>query len=131
MLLGFLAILSCQLVGEVIAYEASLPVPGPVLGMILMFVFLVTVDRMRGRDFVNSTEALTGSGDFILRNMSLLFVPAGVGVIQKIDVVSDYGIGLAIVIVASTIITLIVTVFAFLAGLKISERLLGKETDHE
>ncbi|OWV87638.1 hypothetical protein ATY78_03825 [Rhizobium sp. R635] len=131
MLLGLLAILSCQLLGEVLTYEGSLPVPGPVLGMVLLFLVLGCLDRIGGRGFLDRNPLITGSGEFILRNMSLLFVPAGVGVIQKIDVLAAHGVGLSIVIIASTLITLIATVLVFLCGSRLSDRLLTGGKTHE
>ncbi|ASW09874.1 CidA/LrgA family protein [Rhizobium sp. 11515TR] len=131
MLLGLLAILSCQLVGEVLAYEASLPVPGPVLGMMLLIIVLACLDRIGGKGFVDRNPEVTTSGEFILRNMSLLFVPAGVGVIQKMDVLLAHGIGLSIVIVVSTLLTLMATVLAFLAGARLSRRWLAGAKPHD
>ena len=88
-------LLLCQLAGEVIARLFSLPVPGPVIGMAILFLGLV----LRGR--VPSELEKTTSG--LLRYLSLLFVPAGVGVLAHWRLLSD---SLAPVIAAITLGTL-------------------------
>ena len=70
--LVFTILLACQLAGEVIARLLGLPVPGPVLGMVILFVALV----IRGH-VPDDVGVVTGG---LLQNLSLLFVPAGVGV---------------------------------------------------
>lgn len=70
------ALLLCQLMGELLARGLHLPVPGPVLGMILLFVALLM--RHGGED-APAPFALTA--DTLLANLGLLFVPAGVGVV--------------------------------------------------
>src|SRR2546430_17616227 len=64
-------LLSCQLAGELIARLFGLPVPGPVLGMLLLFTLLLA--RPRSEAVVRDTTAT------LLRYLSLLFVPAGGG----------------------------------------------------
>ncbi|MDE2063691.1 MAG: CidA/LrgA family protein, partial [Bradyrhizobium sp.] len=52
----------------------------------------------------------------LLANLSLLFVPAGVGVIQKLDLIVDHGVAFLGVLVISVLITLLVTVVTFVAA---------------
>ena len=70
------ALLLCQLVGELLARGLHLPVPGPVIGMILLFVALLM--RHGGED---APAPLALTADTLLANLGLLFVPAGVGVV--------------------------------------------------
>ena len=105
------AILLCQLAGEVIILALRLPFPqlafpGPVVGMGLMFALLV----WRG----GPSASLDATAGGILRNLSLLFVPAAVGIVQYGDVLADFGLALAVALVASTVLTLLVTVGVFL-----------------
>ncbi|MEZ5740470.1 MAG: CidA/LrgA family protein [Burkholderiaceae bacterium] len=69
-------ILVCQLVGEGMSRGLGLPVPGPVLGMVLMFSWLL----MRG----SVSPGLSAVAGLLLGNLSLLFVPAGVGVVMHL-----------------------------------------------
>ena len=70
----------CQLAGEAIVRAAGLAFPGPVLGMALLIAGLFAVGRA-GAD-------LDGVADGILRNLSLLFVPAAVGVMQQAGLIA-------------------------------------------
>lgn len=66
-------LLGCQLVGEVIARGLDLPVPGPVVGMVVLFVVL----QVRRPP---ATANVFRTSDALLRHLQLLFIPAGVGV---------------------------------------------------
>jgi putative effector of murein hydrolase LrgA (UPF0299 family) len=58
----------------------------------------------------------------LLANLSLLFVPAGVGVVQKLDLIAAHGIAVAAVLVISVVLTLLVTVATFLAASRLMAR---------
>jgi holin-like protein len=90
-----------QLMGEVIAQTLALPIPGPVIGMALLFAALT----LRGGP---STE-LRGTAQGLLQHLSLLFVPAGTGVMLHFQRVSDEWLPLVVSLVASTAITIAVT----------------------
>src|SRR6266853_1218105 len=116
-------ILLCQLAGEVIVRGLGLPMPGPVLGLLFLLLLLLARDRFkvlaRGplqRDGVESASR------GLLANLSLLFVPAGVGVVQKLDLVAAHGIAVAAVLVISVVVTLLVTVATFLAASRLMAR---------
>lgn len=108
-------ILICQLIGEVIVRGLHLPLPGPVLGMALLFAALIMRDRIpalaRGplRD-----GGVEGASKSLLANLSLMFVPAGVGVVQNLDLLAQRGVAIAVVLAASVVVTLLVTVGTFL-----------------
>ncbi|HEY1722570.1 MAG TPA: CidA/LrgA family protein [Magnetospirillaceae bacterium] len=108
-------ILLCQLVGEVIARAFDLPIPGPVIGMALMLIVLVLRDRLRNSLPKPMTgDGLERAGRGILSHLSLMFVPAGVGVIQNLQVLSQYGVALAAAVIVSTVAALLATVATFL-----------------
>ena len=101
----------CQLAGEAIVAALRLAYPGtgfpgPVLGMGLLFLWLL----WRGKPG-ESLDAVSGA---ILRNLSLLFVPAAVGIVQYGDVLARFGLAVVLAVVVSTILTLLVTVGVFL-----------------
>ena len=58
----------------------------------------------------------------MLGSLGLLFVPAGVGVVQQLPVVGAYGVALAAALVGSTVLTLIVTVYVFLFVKKLTAK---------
>ncbi|MEO9530546.1 CidA/LrgA family protein [Roseibium sp.] len=106
-MLGAVAVLfSFQLAGEVIARFLGLPVPGPVIGLALFAALLALRP-----DLVPSVE---GTARTILSHLSLLFVPAGVGVVANLDLLADKWVAICVVLVASTVTTLLVSVGTFL-----------------
>jgi holin-like protein len=119
MILALTVLLLCQLAGEAVVRAASLPVPGPVLGLAFLLGFLALRDRFSGAESGGDIEA-TGRG--LLRHLSLLFVPAGVGVVQSLDVVAAHGIGLALALVVSTLAALVASVLTFRAVARWTDR---------
>jgi putative effector of murein hydrolase LrgA (UPF0299 family) len=111
---GLALLLLCQLVGEVVSRALGLPVPGPVLGMVLLFAGLLAAGRLQKPGAVVDA-AVAPVADGLLRNLALLFVPAGVGVIQHLDVFAAHGLAIALALVGSTALTLVVTVLVFVA----------------
>jgi len=97
---GLALLLLCQSVGEVVARGAHLPMPGPVLGMLLLLV-LLTWPAVRG--------PVSVAADALLTHLSLLFVPVGVGVITHLAVIGEYGGRLTAVLLLSTVVGLVVT----------------------
>jgi putative effector of murein hydrolase LrgA (UPF0299 family) len=119
MIASLALILLAQLLGEILARGAGVPVPGPVIGMGLMFGFLLLRDSRLGlprilpKPLTDGTLETTARG--LLMNLSLMFVPAGVGVVGRLDLLRAQGLKLAIVLVVSTALSLLVTVLVFRA----------------
>jgi len=110
-------ILFCQLAGEVFVRLVNAPVPGPVFGMVLLFLYLCIK-----RHVPQSIETVGGT---LLSHLSLLFVPAGVGVIRYAHHMQDELMALTASIVGGTIASI-----AFVAW--IAQRVLPKgEERHE
>lgn len=95
----------CQLLGDSIHRLTGVPLPGSVIGMMLLIGWLATVRRERP-----TLEALTV---WLTAHLSILFVPAAVGVIEEGDILSRYGLGLVLATMVSTAATMIVTVLVF------------------
>lgn len=105
MLAALATLLVCQLAGEVIVRALSLPLPGPVIGMALLFLLMLARAPV--------PKAIKETTDTLLKHLSLLFVPAGVGVVQNLAVLGHEGLGLILVVVLATVITLAVTALTF------------------
>lgn len=97
------ALLLFQLAGELIVRLTGLPLPGPVLGMVLLFIALVA------RGTAPQTFSDTSRG--LLDHLALLFVPAGVGIITHLSRVVDEWGAIAITLVASTALAISATAF--------------------
>jgi holin-like protein len=127
MIASLALILLAQLLGEILARGAGVPIPGPVIGMGLMFAFLLVRDNVRfglprylPKPLTDGTLETTARG--LLMNLSLMFVPAGVGVVGRLDLLRAQGLKLAIVLVVSTALSLLVTVLVFRAVAALVER---------
>ena len=114
MLRGLFLLLLCQLVGEVLARTLSLPAPGPVIGLALLAGGLALWSRRNPTAEVDDTDAAKASYA-LLGVLSLLFVPAGVGVVQYFGLLTRYGVALGLALIVSTMLTLLATVGVFLA----------------
>ena len=119
MIISLTLILLCQLLGEIVARGLDWPLPGPVLGMLFLLVVLILRDRVRTK-VPEFGRALDQTGKGLLAHLSLLFIPASVGVVQRLDVVAEYGMSLGIALVASTFVTLVVTVVTFVLVSRLS-----------
>jgi holin-like protein len=110
-------ILLCQLAGEVIVRGLGLPMPGPVVGLILLLSLLLARDRftLLARGPLQG-DGVEGASRGLLAHLSLLFIPAGVGVVQKLDLLAEHGIAILLILAVSVVITLLVTVATFLVA---------------
>ena len=70
-------LLGCQLAGEFVARGLGLPIPGPVLGLVILLAALALKPSL--------TRALRPTTQVILAHLSLMFVPAGVEVIGNLE----------------------------------------------
>jgi holin-like protein len=94
-------LLLCQLAGEAVSFWTGLPVPGPVLGLALLVAVLAALGRPPG------TLEATGNG--LLQHLSLLFVPAGVGVMLHAQRIAAEWLPLLLALAFSTWLSIAVT----------------------
>lgn len=104
MLEALATLLAFQLLGEALTHLVGWPVPGPVVGMALLFIAWPKLPRLQTR--------LGGVADALLANFGLLFVPAGVGVMLHATLLADWWAPLLVAVITSTAATM-----AFAAGL--------------
>lgn len=102
MLTGLIALLVCQLVGEVLVRALDVPFPGPVVGMVLMLAVLQVRRPALDAD-------LTKGADALLRYLPMLYVPAGVGVVGYLALLRDSAVPVASGLVLSWLAGLLVT----------------------
>jgi len=97
---GLAWLLAMQSLGEILSRALALPVPGPVLGMLLLLLAL---------RWPVVREPVAICAGFLLSHLSLLFVPVGVGVMTHLGLLGQYGVRMLVVIVLSTWLGLAVT----------------------
>lgn len=114
MLESLTIILACQLLGELLVVGTGIPLPGPVVGMALLFGGLL----LRG----GIPEGLGRTGDALLENLSLLFVPAGVGVMTHLSLLENEWLPISLALIVSTLLTIAVTGAAMVFLKRLRER---------
>ena len=100
MIEGLIKLLAFQIAGEAAVHLFSLPIPGAVLGMALLFLYLVV---RRGDE---ALDQFTGS---FLRHLSLLFIPAAVGIMAHLGRIADEWLAIAIALGVSTTAAILAT----------------------
>lgn len=85
---GLMWLLAFQMVGELISRGLDLPVPGPVIGMLLLFLVLLWRRPPESAGVLRVSEAM-------LRHLQLLFVPAAVGVVTYLTVLREHALPIA------------------------------------
>lgn len=98
---AFAILLLFQCLGEALVFLFGLPIPGPVAGMLALLVALVARPRLH--------EVVESGATELLRHLSLLFVPAGVGVIAAASSGAGQWLAIAAALVVSTLATMAVT----------------------
>ena len=121
---GLAILLVLQALGEALTHTLGLPIPGPVLGLVLLLVVV---------QFAWAREPVAAAAELLLAHLSLLFIPVGVGVITHLGLVAQYGLRLAAIIVLSTWIGMAVTALVLRALLPQATRAASAtqaEADH-
>lgn len=116
-------IFCCQLAGEFIIGATDLSIPGPVLGMVILFCFLL----VRG----SIPDDLSSVADGLLNHLSLLFVPAGVGIMLHFKLLGDDLFAISAALIVSTVLTVIVTAVLMRSFSNGSKEIASDEADHE
>ncbi len=98
---GLAVLLLFQLAGEAISSAFALPVPGPVIGMLLLFLALLA----RGQ----APKTVDAASEGLLKHLSLFFIPAGSGIIAYLALIRREWLPIAVSLAGSTIITIAVT----------------------
>lgn len=96
MINGLLWLLGCQLVGELVVRALDLPVPGPVVGMVVLFGVLLVRRPTR-----ESESGTLRAADGLLRHLQLLFVPAGVGIMAHVGAIRAEWLPISLALVLS------------------------------
>lgn len=94
----FLLILCITFVGELVKYVLPLPIPASIYGLVLMFVLLETK--------VLKVEAVQDAGKFLIEIMPMMFIPAGVGLLNAWDTLKPVLIPIIVILFASTIVVM-------------------------
>lgn len=101
MLKAILTLFLCLAAGNVITHVTGLPLPGGVIGLVILLVVLIW---HRGPD-----QQLRETGHFLLKNMTILFIPASAGLITQLPALKQDALAIGIAITVSTVLGMAVT----------------------
>ena len=104
MLGGLSILLSFQLIGEILHRCWAIPLPGAVIGMFMLALFLFWKPRAL-------TKSLESTSSTLFEWLGLLFVPAGTGAIANIDLIGAQWFPIVVALIGSTILSLLTTGF--------------------
>lgn len=102
---GLIALLAYLFAGDIISTFFDLPIPGGIIGMILMFITLL----IRGK----VDEPIDTASNGLIRHIGLLFVPAGVGITQYFDLLEREWPIMVFASISTMLLTLILSAFLF------------------
>ena len=106
MVVGILSLLLFQLLGHVLVGAFNLPIPPPVLGLVLLFCYLL----VRGQ----ADESLVKTTSILLPLLPLFLIPAGAGIVQHHSLLANEWIPIAVALSVSLVASLVIVPFVFL-----------------
>jgi len=102
---GILYLLLFQLAGELLCRLFKLSIPGPVIGMALLFIALFL--------FKDLYQKISSTSHALLKNMALFFVPAGVGIITIWDQIRGDLFAIILISTVGTLLTMAISAISF------------------
>jgi len=115
-------ILFITFLGEILSKILSLPLPGTVVGMLLLLACLITK--------IIKVDSLKITSNYMLDNLAFFFLPAGVGIISSLNILSGNTLKILTVIIASTLVVTVVTGLT-VQGLIILQKKLTKASENK
>lgn len=94
-------ILGVTCVGEMTKYFVPLPIPGSIYGLVLMLILLMTG--------VVKLEQVKDVAEFLIEIMPLMFIPAGVGLLNSWGQLQGILFPVSVITVVSTFVVMIAT----------------------
>ena len=91
----FMMILLVSFLGELLKYANPLPVPASIYGLLLLFTALMTG--------ILKLSSIKETAGFLIEIMPLMFIPAGVGILESWGILQPVFIPVAVITVVSTI----------------------------
>ncbi len=124
-LFGITALLIFQLLGEVSVRLLDLPIPGPVAGLLYLLVLLLVMGKLKRP----APESLEQSSLTLLNHLSLLFVPAGVGVMVHFQRLQEEWLPITVALFLGVLITMATTALSMKFLMRFIEKTPDQRTD--
>ena len=103
----------------VIEHYLPFAFPASVIGMILLLICLLSG--------ILKLEHIREKSDFLLSNMAFFFIPAGVSLINYLDILKDNLFPIIVICVVSTVLTFAATAFS----IRLTIFLMNRRNSHE
>ncbi len=103
--LAFLLLVACDSAGKLLVHFTALPVPGTVVGILILLAGLGIVRRV--------PEPLLKVAEFLLMHLNLFYVPAGVGVMAYLMLLADDVWPIVTALFVSTFLAMLAAGFVF------------------
>ena len=113
LIFGFLVLIVYDQLGQWLIGLLAWPIPGSVVGMLLLFISLLMLKK--------PPVPIEQSSEFLLRHLSLFFVPAGVGIMLLFDLIAEEWLAMLLAMVLSTVISLVFTAWLMQGFLRLSK----------
>ena len=94
----FMIILLVSFVGELLKYVIPLPVPASIYGLVILFILLETG--------ILKLDAVKETSVFLIEIMPLMFIPAGVGLMESWGDLSSMLVEVVVIILVSTVLVM-------------------------
>lgn len=114
MLRGLIYLILLQITGDTIAHLFSLPIPGAVIGMVLLLFILIAKGGI--------SEPLLQTSQTLFPLLPLLLIPASVGVVAYLDLLEKEWIGIIAALVLSLVASFLITPFIFQRLIQITQQ---------
>jgi len=111
MLRSIFIIFFYQVLGEAVKKIFEIRIPGPVIGLILLLVSLILLNKFKTKFINNLKKEVADTSTYILKYLSFLFVPIGVGVVMHFSYLENNLSKVLFIIFISTILTISITAF--------------------
>lgn len=119
LVLAFLVLVACDTAGRLVSLWLGLPVPGTVIGILLLLCCLIALRRV--------PEHVGRVADFLLAHLNFLYIPAGVGVMSYAALLAEDLWPILVALFASTFLAMMAAGFAFMAVARLTEKWSGGE----
>jgi len=100
MLLTLAVLCFFQALGEWVSVLSGLPIPGPVLGMVFLFITLLLEPRL--------SHHIAAPAEKLLKSMMIMFIPVCVGIMTSYTLLKGQWLALVVAIVISTVLAMVV-----------------------
>ncbi len=112
-----------SLLGTAVSELLPFSFPAGVLCMVVLFLLFCFG--------IVKTDSIRETSDFLARCMAIMFVPAGVGLIQYFDLLKTTLLPILIICLVSTLITFLATAYTVILVSRLQERLRKRGTRHD